>query len=86
MKAIITNKYTVIQNPSEQVVRHLDELMSYVDKQKQYQVRRLKKNKFNRGKSFLKKMEDEVTSSMLKRLDGGHIAFNSGLSYHIEKI
>jgi superfamily II DNA or RNA helicase len=86
MKAIITNKFTVIQNPSEQVVRHLNELMSYVDKQKQYQVRRLKKNKFNRGKSFLKKMEDEVTSSMLKHLDGGHVAFNSGLSYHIEKM
>lgn len=86
MNAVITNKFTVIQNPSDDVVRHLENAMSYIDKQKQYQVRRMAKNSFHRNKEYFKKLQEESKGTLLKRLDGGHVAFNSGLSYIAEKM
>jgi superfamily II DNA or RNA helicase len=83
MKAIITNKFTVIQNPSNEIVRSLEMLMSYTDKQKQYQLRRAKSNPFQRNAGWIKKLEKEVNCSLLKAMAGGHVAFNSGLSYRI---
>lgn len=81
MKAIITNKYTVIQNPSEVVVRSLNDLLSYTDKQIQYQIKRMERNPFQQNSGYLKKLKKEVNCSLLKTLDGGHVAFNSGFSY-----
>lgn len=84
MKAILTNKYTVIQNPSSTIVRSLTDLMSYKDKQKEYQVKRMERNPFNKNTGYLKKLKSEVNCSLLKTLDGGHVAFNSGLSYLLD--
>ena len=64
MKAIITNKFTVIQSPSESVVRALKTLMSYTDKQKAYQLRRLKNNPFQRNSGYVKKLEKEGLSEL----------------------
>jgi DNA excision repair protein ERCC-3 len=44
------------------------------------------KNSFHANKDYFKKLQAETQGTLLKRLDGGHIAFNSGLSYHIEKM
>lgn len=84
MKVVITNKFTVIQNPSEGVVRSLKTMMSYTDKQKAYQLRRMKNNPFQRNSGYIKKLEKEVECSLLKAMAGGHVAFNSGLSYQVE--
>lgn len=58
--------------------------MSYTDKQKQYQLRRMKNNPFQRNTGYIKKLEKEVNCCLLKAMAGGHVAFNSGLSYQIE--
>lgn len=84
MKAIITNKFTVIQNPSNEIIQLLNLSMSYTDKQKAYQLKRMKNNPFQRNSGFIKKLEKEVECSLLKALAGGHVAFNSGMSYQIE--
>lgn len=86
MKAIITNKFTVIQNPSDVVLRTLKDLMSYKDKQKEYQIKRMERNPFQRNSGYLKKLKKEVNCSLLKELDGGHVAFNSGMAYICDKL
>ncbi len=84
MKAIITNKFTLIQNPSENVIHQLKMMMSYTDKQKEYQLKRMKRNPFQKNSGYIKKLEKEVNCSLLKVIAGGHVTFNSGLSYQIE--
>ncbi len=86
MKTIITNKFTVIQNPSEDVVHSLKMLMSYTDKQKQYQLRRAERNTFNKNTGWIKKLKKEVNCCLLHELPGGHVAFNSGLSYQVDAL
>lgn len=81
MKAIITNKFTVVQNPSPEIVRSLNDLMSYTDKQKEYQIKRMERNPFQKNTGWIKQLKKEVSCSLLKQLEGGHIAFNSGLEY-----
>lgn len=84
MKVIITNKYTVVQNPSERVVQQLKLSMSYTDKSKAYQLKRMKSNPFQKNSGYIKKLEKEVNCCLVKELPGGHVTFNSGLSYRIE--
>lgn len=83
MKAIITNKFTLIQNPSEVVVRSLNELMSYQDKAAKFALRRMEKNPFMKKTPAYLKLKAEAEGSLLRVMDGGHITFNSGLSYLI---
>lgn len=84
MKAVITNKFTVVQNPSAIIVRSLTDLMSYKDKQIEYQVKRMERNPFQKNSGYLKHLKKQVNCSLIKELDGGHVAFNSGLSYHLD--
>ena len=83
MKVIITNKFAVLQNPSEAILRSLKSQMSYTDKAKLYQLRRLERNPFQKNTGFIKKLQKEIECSLLKELNGGHVAFPSGLSYQI---
>lgn len=84
MKAIITNKFVVVQNPSDEILRSFKQLMSYTDKQKQFQLRRLEHNPFQKNSSYVQKLRKEVEGTLLRHLDGGHIAFNSGLAHHLK--
>ena len=84
MKVIITNKFTVVQNPSTNILHQLKTSMSYIDKAKQYQLRRMEKNPFQKNSGYIKQLRKEVECCLVKELDGGHVAFNSGLSYQIE--
>lgn len=83
MKAIITNKFTLIQNPDAVVVRSLNDLMSYKDKAAQFALRRMEKNPFMKKTEAYVKLKAEAEGSLLRTLLGGHVTFNSGLSYLI---
>lgn len=85
MKAIITNKFTVVQNPTNEILQNLKRLLSYTDKSKQYQLRRMQRNPFQRNSGYMKKLQKEVNGTLLKDLNG-HAAFNSGLAYLVEGI
>lgn len=85
MKSILKNKFTVVENPSNDLILKLKDLMSYTDKGKQYQLRRMERNPFQRNSGYYKKLQKEVKGSLLRDLNG-HAAFNSGLSYLIENI
>jgi superfamily II DNA or RNA helicase len=85
MKAIVTNKFTLIQNPTEVVVRSLTDLMRYEDKAAKFQLRRMENNPFLKKSPSYLKLKKEVEGNLLQKVDGGHVAFNSGLSYLIPK-
>lgn len=84
MKAVITNKFTIIQNPTSDIVLNLKNQLSYKDKQIEYQVKRMERNPFQRNSGYLKHLKKQVNQTLLKQMEGGHIAFNSGLSYNID--
>lgn len=86
MKAIITNKLVVVQNPTNEILRLFQEVCAYTDKQKQFQVKRMERNPFQRNSPFLSKLRKEVDCSLLKTISGGHIVFNSGLSHFLPDI
>lgn len=86
MEAIITNKLVVIKNPTEDIVRYFEKKMSYIDKQKQFQVTKMEKNPFNRNSHHLAQLKKEVNCSLLKRIDNNHIVINSGFSYLVNNM
>jgi superfamily II DNA or RNA helicase len=83
MKAIITNKLVVIQNPTDDIVRTFEKICSFTDKQKEFQVKRMERNPFQKNSPLLSKLRKEVNGSLLKRITGGHLVFNSGLHYFL---
>lgn len=85
MKAIITNKFTIVANPTDDVIRNLNDALSYTDKGIQYQLKRMARNPMQRNSGYYKKLQKEVKCTLLKDMNG-HAAFNSGLSYMVESI
>jgi hypothetical protein len=85
MKAIVTNKFTLIQNPDAVVVRSLTDLMAYEDKAAKFALRRMERNPFQKNSPLYAKLKKEVEGNLLQTVSGGHVAFNSGLSYLIPK-
>ena len=85
MKAIVTNKLILLQNPVPIVRRSLEQLLSYKDKSKQYQLRRMSKNPFLKKSRQYKDLEQEVNGKMWKDIPGGHMVFSSGLVHYIER-
>jgi superfamily II DNA or RNA helicase len=83
MKAIVTNKFTLIQNPTDVVVRSLTDLMRYEDKAARFALRRMEKNPWLKKDATYHKLKASVEGNLLQTLSGGHLAFNSGLSYLI---
>ena len=85
MKAILTNKFTIVQNPSTTVLQSLNELMSYEDKGIKYQLKRMERNPMQRNSGYYKKLQKEVKCTLLKDMNG-HAAFSSGMAYLVEGI
>jgi len=85
MKAIITNKLILLQNPSLVVRRSLEQLLSFKDKSKLYQLNRMAKNPFLKKTQQYKDLEKEANGKMWKEVPGGHMVFSSGLFHYIER-
>jgi superfamily II DNA or RNA helicase len=85
MRAIITNKFTIVQNPTPIVIQSLNDLLSYEDKAIKYQLRRMDHNPFQKNSGYYKKLQKEAQGNLLKPM-GKHVAFNSGLAYLLNNI
>ncbi|CAB4124561.1 SSL2 DNA or RNA helicases of superfamily II [uncultured Caudovirales phage] len=83
MHAIITNKFTIVKDPTPIILQSLTDLLSYEDKAVKYQLRRMERNPFQKDSGYYKKLQKEADGCLLKPM-GSHIAFNSGLSYLID--
>lgn len=84
MKVIVTNKLTVIEDADPQVEQRLSKLLSYRDKSKDYQLRRLARNPANKRSPYYKKLEREAHGCMLHYLGDNKLAMSSGFSYMLD--
>jgi superfamily II DNA or RNA helicase len=84
MRAVITNKLTVIENPSTEMESFLTEQLTYTDKSKQYQISRMSKSPFLRKSAAYKKLLNESEGCILKKHPAGHLLIPSGVSYLLE--
>jgi len=83
MHAIITNKFTIVKDPSPIILQSLTNLLSYEDKAIKYQLRRMERNPFQKDSGYYKKLQKEADGCLLKPM-GAHVAFNSGLAHLID--
>src|SRR5687768_6581423 len=86
MKAIIENDKITIVDPDALTKARLKEALSFTDKSKQYQLRRLGKSPFNRKSDFYKKLQSEVYGTLLKEQSCGSLEIPSGFSHIISNI
>lgn len=86
MRAVVTNKLTVIEDPTPKVKDTLSKMLSYRDKSKDFQLRRMAKNPAMKRSSFYKKLLNEARGNMLHQLPNGNIAMSSGFSYILEEM
>jgi ATP-dependent helicase IRC3 len=82
MKATITNKITVIENPSDELKLFLNKELSYVDKAKKYQLTRMSRNPFTKNSALFKKLQAESEGNLLKvHPSGNYLVIPSALLY-----
>lgn len=84
MRATITNKITVIEDPSNELKSFLSEQLSYVDKSKQYQIQRMRRSPFLRKSAAFQKLLSESEGTILKTHPAGHLIIPSGLLYLLD--
>lgn len=70
MKAIVANDKITIEDPIAGLEEHLTEALSYVDKAKQYQLRRMAKNSFLRSSPLYKQLQQEMSGCLLDNVNG----------------
>jgi len=86
MKATVENNNITIVDPTPHVVNHLSKLLSYTDKSKQFQLRKMGKNPFTRKTEKYKQLEREIHGSLLYRNDQGDIVIPSGFAHLLSNI
>jgi len=64
MNIIILNDNMTITNPSDDMVQIISSELTYTDKAKQYQVRRMTNNPWQRNSPLLKKLQQEVDGKL----------------------
>ena len=73
VKAIVTNNITVIKDATDRVRGGLRQLLSYKDKSKEYQLRRMARNPFQKNTPFYKKLLSESEGSLLYEKEGSDV-------------
>lgn len=70
MQVIVSNDKIIIEDASDNVIQSLSEYLTYTDKSKEYQLRKMQKNPFTKHSPFIKKLEKEVNGTLLHYRDG----------------
>lgn len=83
MKAIITNKLTIIKDPTLELEMELSKRLSYKDKSKDFQLRRIARRPGGKSSPYYKKLLKEAQGSLLHRLPDGNLAMSSGFATQI---
>ena len=86
MRAIIRNDKITVLNPSSTVLSHLSKALSYKDKSKEFQLRRMGKNPFTRKSAHYLKLQKEVHGSLLEQLPNGDVEIPSGFAHLISNM
>lgn len=86
MKATITNRTIVISNPSDQFRSYATDILSYVDKSKQFQLRRMERNPYQKNSKAFFKLKAEVNGCIADTDDAGNMIIPSGFSHILSGI
>jgi superfamily II DNA or RNA helicase len=70
MKVIVNNDVMVIENATPSVAGVITSELSYVDKSKQFQLKRMSRNLWQRNSPLYKKLEQEVTGTLYTEDNG----------------
>jgi len=82
MRVVVTNKTIIIEEATSTLKAQLNTLLSYRDKSKQYQLRKLSRRPFMRTTPYYKKLQEEAGGTLLEHLPNETISFSSSF-YHI---
>jgi hypothetical protein len=80
MKTIIQNDKIVIQDPEEALVRQLTKMLSYRDKSKEFQLRRMSNNPFQKNSPQYYQLQNEVNGCLVEKTNSG-IVIPSGFAH-----
>lgn len=86
MKTTINNRNIVIENPSNEVLKHLRKMLSYTDKSKQYQLKRMSKNTWSRNSPKYAEIQKQVYGSLITDIDDHTISIPSGFAYMLDNL
>lgn len=86
MKAILENDKIIISGCSDVFRRYLSDNLSYTDKSKEYQIRKMEKNPFSRNSAALKKMKAEMSGTLLIELPNGDVQIPPGFAHLVDNI
>jgi superfamily II DNA or RNA helicase len=79
MKITITNKEVLLEDCSPEVKARFTSILSYRDKQKEYQLKRLAKNPMQKYTGYYKQVQSEIKNCLLEER-GNTLVFPSGLA------
>lgn len=80
MNIEINNSQIIISNYTQDYAKRLHELLSYTDKSKQYQIKRMSRNPFSRNSELYKNLVASQRGSLVNERDGV-IMIPSGFAY-----
>ncbi len=77
-QALITNRDISLWALSPEKASELKKILSYTDKSKSYQIKKMEKNPYTRNSPFLKKLKAEAHGVLYEEPNPGHLVFSSG--------
>lgn len=79
MQLIIENHSTTIKDVPDYLATDIIKLLTYTDKSKQYQIKRMSRNPFSRNSSYYKKLQSEVNGCLATQV-GSTLVVPSGIA------
>lgn len=86
MIAEVTNDIIRIINPDKETELLFNKILSYTDKSKAYQIKRMSNNPFTRNSAYFKKLQQEVKGSLFKKDSSGNLLIPSGFLHLVKNI
>lgn len=81
MRATITNKTIIISNPTDKFKSYANDILSFVDKSKQFQLRRMERNPYQKNSKAYFKLKAEMHGCLASTDDAGNMIIPSGFSH-----
>lgn len=85
MNAIAQNDSIILMNPTPQLEKMLRKELTYTDKAKQYQLKRMAHNPFSRNSPLYKKLQSQVNGCLLDNDANGNLLVPSGMFAFLEE-
>lgn len=86
MRAIIENNNIIVTDPTSEFMALIEGKLSYTDKSKEYQIRKMSRNPFLKNSPAVKKLKQQVYGKAYTVLSDGSINIASGLSYIVNDL